>query len=480
MGKPGTVWLVGAGPGALGLMTLRGEEVLARADVVYYDRLVNPAILLAARAQASLIDTGKTPRGKRVSQTEIHRRLIQSARKGLRVVRLKGGDPFVFGRGGEEAAALVQAKIPFEVVPGVTAGIAAPAYAGIPVTQRGVSTEVTFQIGEQASGSVAGKTLVGYMAMAGLAKFLQRAKEMGFAETTAAALIERGTTSRQRVMRAKLGTLAARAKVRKAKAPAVVVVGKVVELEKSLAWWQKRPLAGQRVILTVSKSLGRGWKETLQDQGAEVWEIPMTTIEPLPIEKSWKDQIKRSDWLVFTSAAAVRLFPAIGPDLRGLGQSKIAAVGQSTAQVLRSIGLVPDWVGAGPGSRAMLRDWPLSARGKVLHLTGSAGRGELVQGLRKKGYEAERLVVYRNGGGDKVPLPVRSALRTEGADWVIFGSGTAAERFREIVPHWEVEPRVVAIGPATAKVARRVGWKVSSLALEPSGAGVLRAILKAK
>ena len=478
MSKVGKVWLVGAGPGDPGLFTRKGREVLAKADVILYDRLVNPGILLAARPGVLWIDAGKTPRGKRMEQGEIHRNLIRYARKGMRVVRCKGGDPFVFGRGGEEAEALWKAKIPFEVVSGVTAGIAAPAYAGIPVTQRGVSTELSFRLGSRAEGSVHGKTLVGYMSVEVLEEFLQTARDRGFSSQTPAAIVQQGTTHCQKVVIGTVRNLAALAKKSQIRPPAVVVVGDVVNLRKNLQWWEKRKLAGKRIVLTGSEQLGQGWREALEEHGAEVWEIPMGTIEAIPPQPSWRAKIRRANWLVFTSAAAARLFPAIVGDWRLLGGCKFAAVGKMNAKVLSSIGIEADWIGRGPGSRELAEGWPKWATGKVLHLTGSAGDGSFVQRLRKKGVQAERLVVYRNTAHRSIQRPVQEALRREGADWVVFASGSAAVRFRKVMPKGVGKMKVLAIGPATARTAKSVGWRVKSIATEPSAMGVLRAILK--
>jgi uroporphyrinogen III methyltransferase/synthase len=261
------------------------------------------------------------------------------------------------------------------------------------------------------------------------------------------------------------------------RAPAVVVVGAVVSLRKKLAWWESRPLAGKRIILTASESLRKGWREEIESLGAEVWEIPMTRTVALPPQKYWKEQIKDADWLVFTSAAGVRAFPGVVWDWRKISHCQIAAVGKSTAEVLRSIGLQPDWIGGGPGSRELVKGWPRWAKGKILHLTGDAGSGKMVELFRKKGFSAERLVIYQNSGTGPIPQPVRIALSKSGADWVVFASGTAAERFRKAVPNWSREPKVVVIGPATARAARQAGWRVRAIAHEPSAARVLDAIL---
>ena len=479
MSRAGKVWLVGAGPGDPGLLTRKGREVLAKADVILYDRLVNPGILLAARPGVLWIDAGKTPRGKRMEQGQIHQILVRNAKKGMRVVRCKGGDPFVFGRGGEEAEALWKAKIPFEVVSGVTAGIAAPAYAGIPVTHRGVSTELSFRIGSRAEGSVHGKTLVGYMSVEGLGDFLQAARERGFSSRTPAAIIQEGTTPFQKVVTGTVKNLAALAKKSHIQPPAVVVVGDVVGLRKKLDWWGKGKLAGKRIVLTGSEVLGQGWREALEEHGAEVWEIPMSSIDAIPPQLSWRARIRRANWVVFTSAAAVRLFPSIVGDWRLMGGCKFAAVGKMSAKILAAIGIEADWIGRGPGSRELAEGWPKWAVGRVLHLTGSGGDDSFVQRLRKKGIQADRLVIYRNTANRSIPRPVQESLRCKGADWVVFASGSAAIRFRKVIPKGFCDPQVVAIGPATARAARSVGWRVKAIATEPSAQGVLRAILKA-
>ena len=477
MVKPGKVWLVGAGPGDPGLLTLKGREVLRRADVVFYDRLVNPGILVWARSGAELADVGKEPGGKRTEQNVIGKKMIQAARSGKQVVRLKGGDPFVFGRGGEEAEALAKADISFEVVPGVTAGVAAPAVEGIPVTHRGLSTELVFKIGARAEGSVSGRTLVGYMSVEGLKDFLEKAVESGFSPETPAALISRGTCRGQKTLVSTVADLAMDAKRAGIRAPAVVVVGGVVALRKWIGQQSRGRLAGQRVVLTVSEALGKGWRQQFEELGAEVWELPMTKITHLPTRSSWKKEVGRAAWIVLTSGAGVRALPGIVGDARKLAGKKIAVVGRSTAEILKSIGLRADFIGPGPGSEALVRTWPGRKADPVLHITGNEESGGFSDLLKTRGYRVRRLVVYRNEGPRQLAKPVREALSREGADWVIFASGTAAERFRRLVPRWPVEPKVAVIGPATARKARRAGWKVGAMAKQVSATEVIRSIL---
>jgi len=478
--KTGKVWLVGAGPGDPGLLTLKGKEILGRADVIFFDRLVNPGILIWARSGAKLLDVGKEPGGKRTEQAVIGRRMISAARKGHQVVRLKGGDPFVFGRGGEEALLLAKEGIPFEVVPGVTSGVAAPASAGIPVTHRGLSTEVVLKIGARAEGAVSGKTLVGYMSVDGLEEFLERATDHGFSFHTPAALISRGTCRGERTLVSTVGKLAIDVKRSGLRAPAVVVVGDVVGLRRWIRKQSRGSLAGQRVILTASESLGRGWRQLFESQGAEVWEIPMTKIVPLKPRAPWRSEVEKSKWLVLTSGAGVRALPAIIGDLRKLVGKKVAVVGRSTAEVLKSIGLRADFIGSGPGSAALAQKWPGKKTEPIVHITGNEEGGGFSQLLIRKGFPVKRIVAYRNEGPKNLARPVREALGKEGADWVVFASGTAADRFRRLAPRWPKEPKVAVIGPATARVARSRRWKVCVVARNVSPVSVFSAMVGMK
>jgi len=394
------------------------------------------------------------------------------------VVRLKGGDPFVFGRGGEEAEELAKAGICFEVVPGVTAGVAAPGVEGIPVTHRGLSTELVFKIGARAEGSVSGRTLVGYMSVEGLKDFLEKAVESGFSPETPAALVSKGTCRGQKTLVSTVADLAMDAKRAGIRAPAVVVVGGVVALRKWIGQQSRGRLAGQRVVLTVSEALGKGWRQRFEEHGAEVWELPMTKITQLPPRSSWKKEVERSDWIVLTSGAGVRALPGIVGDARKLAGKKIAVVGRSTAEILKSIVIQADFIGPGPGSEALVKAWPGKKGDSILHITGNQEGGGFANLLKKKGFQASRLVVYRNEGPQHLAKPVRDALVKEGADWVVFSSGTAAERFRRLVPRWPVEPKVAVIGPATVRKARKAGWKVRALAKQVSAEGVIQAILK--
>ena len=226
------------------------------------------------------------------------------------------------------------------------------------------------------------------------------------------------------------------------RAPAVVVVGGVVSLRKWIGQQSRGRLAGQRVVLTVSEALGKGWRQLFEEHGAEVWELPMTKIIHLTPKSSWKKEVAGAGWIVLTSGAGVRALPGIAGDARKLAGKKIAVVGRSTAEILKSIGLRADFIGPGPGSEALVRTWPGKKADPVLHITGNEEGGGFAGLLQKKGYRVKRLVVYRNKGPRQLARPVREALRQEGADWVVFASGTAAERFRCLVPKWN--PQVLS------------------------------------
>src|SRR5688572_5924330 len=341
----GIVYLVGAGPGDPGLLTIRGRELLRSCDDVVYDALVNEELLTAELGDRDVERhfVGKRGgRGGTTRQDEIDALLVRLAREGRRVVRLKGGDPFVFGRGGEEAQALVRAGIAFEVVPGVTAGIAGPAYAGIPVTHRAVATAVTFVTGHEdpekdASStdwralSRSGATLVLYMGVRTLPDVVHELLAGGRSADTAAAVIERATYPSQRVVTGTLATIAELARDANVAAPAITIVGDVVRLREEIEWFERRPLAGKRIVVTRARAQASSLSARLRELGADVIEMPAIRLEPLdpaPLHHAL-EKIRDYDWLMFTSQNAVeRVWQAMrahGLDARSLGHARIAA-----------------------------------------------------------------------------------------------------------------------------------------------------------
>jgi uroporphyrinogen III methyltransferase/synthase len=365
-----TVYLVGAGPGDPALLTARALELIAAADVIVYDRLIPAEALSGARADARLIFAGKEGGGEAVAQAEIERLLVEHAAAGRTVVRLKGGDPFVFGRGGEEAEALTAAGIPFEVVPGVTAGIAAPAYAGIPVTHRELSSAVAFVTGHEdpskpessldwpALAAFPG-TLVFYMGVRRLDAITDRLIAAGRDGAEPAAVIERGTLPEQRVVSATLATIASQAASAAVRAPAIVVLGRVAAVRERLRWFEQRPLAGITVAVTRARAQASALAERLRALGAAVIQAPAIRI--VPIDGPAPD-LSRYDLICLTSPNGVQLLfdrlAAAGADARALAGVRVAAIGPGTAAALRVHGVVADVVperfvaGRTPGARS--------------------------------------------------------------------------------------------------------------------------------
>ncbi|HEV7587086.1 MAG TPA: uroporphyrinogen-III C-methyltransferase, partial [Longimicrobium sp.] len=427
----GTVYLVGAGPGDPGLLTLRAAELLERADVLVYDALAAPEIVERA-AKAERIYAGK--RGGRtspLSQEEISALLVELAAKHAVVVRLKGGDPFVFGRGGEEALALAAAGISWEVVPGITAGTAGPAYAGIPVTHRGLSTSVTLVTGHEdpakagtdvdwnALGRGTG-TLVFYMSVGKMEENFARLIEAGRPADTPAAAVEWGTHARQRTVVGTLATLPALAREANVGAPSVVVVGDVVSLRGELAWFDRRPLSGKRVVVTRARAQASGFAASLRELGAEVVQLPVIRIE----SPEDPDALRRAalqadsfDWIVFTSANGVdRFFAALaegGRDARALGGVSICAIGPATAQELAKHGvradLVPDEFVAEAALAALMAATELAGR-RILIPRAAEARAVLPDGLRERGAEVVEVAAYRTVHDGSGAEGVRAAL----------------------------------------------------------------------
>jgi uroporphyrinogen III methyltransferase/synthase len=479
-----TVFLVGAGPGDRGLLTLRGAKLLAEADVVIHDRLVDPSVLALAPATAVVINVGKRPDADgdgQERQAEIHRLLIHHGRQAGTVVRLKGGDPFLFGRGGEEVEALAQAGIPCVVVPGVTSAFGVPAAAGIPVTHRGLSTAVTVVTGRvgdptapggvdwEALAQVQG-TLVILMGMAtrgAIAEALQRA---GKPADTPTAVIEQGTTSAERVVRTTLDQLAAV----DLGSPSVIVIGPVAALGAAsgavaVPVVPAGNLTGRTVVVTRAAPRARGLVEALREAGAAVIEVPLTT-QTDPADggaalRAAAAHVASYDWVVLTSANGVDRFMAELRDARALGTTLVAAVGPASADALRMAGVEPDLVPAESWAKGLIEEFPdrdpdLGA-GRILFPCADQAPPTIVEGLGEKGWEVTRVEAYRT-----VPLatPEPALLERMGAaDAVTFTATSSIKAFLNLrgpdgspVP---VPPCVVCIGPTTAASARALGME---------------------
>jgi uroporphyrinogen III methyltransferase / synthase len=489
-----TVYLVGAGPGDPGLLTRRGADLLARADVVVYDQLVDPAVLALARAEAELIDAGDRGAGR---QEEINRLLVDRGRAGLMVVRLKGGDPFLFGRGGEEAEALLAAGVAWEVVPGVSSALAVPAYAGVPATHRGLSSSVTVVTGHvgdpTAPGGVdweslarAGGTIVVLMGMATREEIARRLVAGGRPPDTPVVVVQWGTTPAQRTARTTLSGLASV----DLGSPSVVVVGPVAGLD--LLWTTDRPLAGRTVVVTRPREQAGATVEALSGAGARVVELPVVRIEGPPDGGQAllraAAEVGDYQWVAFTSANAVRRFVPLLPDARALAGVGLAAVGRATAAALADYSLrvdlvsEPDEEGVESGAasaQALVAVFPeASDGGRVLFPRAERARRTLPEGLAAKGWEVDEVVAYRTVPAPPAPPPVVGAVST--ADAVVFAAPSAVEAYlgsgsdREPLP---VPPLVVCIGPTTAAAARQAGLTVAVEAENPSPEGLVAALV---
>jgi uroporphyrinogen III methyltransferase/synthase len=471
----GTVYLVGAGPGDPGLLTVRAKELLERADVVLTDKLVPAEALELVRGE--VIDVGKTGGGDQVPQEETMRLLVAHAQAGRTVVRLKGGDPFVFGRGGEEAEVCRDHGIPFEVVPGVTAGVAAPAYAGIPVTQRGMALGVAFVTGRDSAGNPPDLdalarfpgTLVFYMGVGGLAEIARGLIAGGRSVSEPAAIVERGTMPGQRVVRGELGEIAQLAAAQEVRAPAVTIVGAVAGLD--LAWLGSGPLAGRTIAVTRARPQASGLAQRLRDLGAIVVETPAIRIEPI---ETPVPNFELYDLVVLTSPNGVaRLFDLVR-DARELAGPRIAAIGPGTAQALRERGVEADIVperAVAEGLVEALADLPIR---RALLVRGEEGREVLPEALRERGAIADVLAVYRT-----VPEPLGREAREAAlaADDLVFASGSAARAFHAAAGTLD-GPRIVSIGPATSAVLRELGRQPDIEAAEHTPDGLVAALLE--
>lgn len=480
-----TVYLVGAGPGDPGLLTRRAAELLARADVVVFDRLVPASVLDLAPESAERIDVGKAPGRAERSQDEINTLLVARARERERVVRLKGGDPLVFGRGGEEAEALAAAAVPFEIVPGVTSALAAPAYAGIPVTHRGLSTHVTVVTGHEdptkgrvdvdwAALARAGGTLVVLMGASRAAEIARALVAGGRAPDTPVAVVRNGTRPDQCTMRATLATISD-VEVR---APSVIVVGEVAALD--LAWFETRPLFHRSVVVTRAREQASDLATRLAGLGAEVLEVPAIRIEPLPFELP---PFHRYRWIVFTSANGVRTFfdrgldPA-GADARRLASSRVAAIGPGTAAALRQRGVRADLVPERFVAESLLEAFPAPAEPgeRVLLVRAEHARDVLPEGLTRTGRAVDVLPVYRTVAAAPDP-DLLERVRRGAVDAITFTSSSTVERLCDALGSLpDPQPLVVSIGPVTSRAARDRGLRVTGEATEHTIEGLVAAL----
>ena len=465
----GTVHLVGAGPGDPGLMTHRALELIAAADAILYDRLIPHGVLAGARAECELRYVGKEPGAPAVSQQEINDLLIELAREGKEVVRLKGGDPFVFGRGGEEAEALAAAGVAFEVVPGVTAGVAAPAYAGIPVTHRDAASAVAFVTGHEDPDKPEGAvdwealarfpgTLVFYMGVRRLAELVERLQAGGRDPGEPAAVVAGGTLPGQRTVTATLADLAERASEAGVEPPAVTIVGPVARLREALAWFESRPLHGRTVAVTRARAQTSSLARRLRGLGAEVVEAPAIRLVPRPIDEPL--QVADYSLVCLTSPnGADLLMEALatqGLDARELHGVTVAAIGPGTAAALEAHGVRADVVPERSIAESLLealRELPLDGR-RVLVARAARARDVLPDGLCERGARVDVVALYDTEAEPR-DEPTRAAL--EHADWITFTSSSTVHYFLDGGGHVPDGARIASIGPVTSGTLRERG-----------------------
>lgn len=494
------VTLIGAGPGSAGLITVAGLEALRRADVVVYDALADPRLLCQARPDAERIDAGKRARQHTLTQDQTNALLVERASRGLRVVRLKGGDPYLFGRGAEEAAYLAERGIAVEVIPGVTSGIAAPMAAGIPVTHRSIASTVTFVTGHEspdkpesgidypalAALARAGGTLCFYMGVGRLASIADALIRSGLEASTPAAAVQWGFTPRQRQVRGTLVELPTRIVEAGVGSPAIVVVGPVAAIrEPGLDFFLRRPLHGQRIVVTRARQQASELTALLLGRGAEVLEAPTIAIEPIDGQdlrrvEAALGRIARYPWLVLTSPNAVEALAdrlaALDLDSRSLHGVKIAVVGEASARTLRErLSIRADRVSAQTTSESLGREMaaiPEMAGARVLLLRADIAGPELPTLLGAAGARVEDLCIYRTRRPDSLPAEVARALADGQVDWVTFTSSSTAMHLVEMLgpDRASLERcRLASIGPATSRTMRSLGLEPT---VEAEAAGV--------
>ena len=493
--QAGRVYLVGAGPGDPGLMSVRSLELIAIADAIFYDRLIPPGALAGARSDAELVYVGKQPGVPSVPQEEIGERLIAAAREGKSVVRLKGGDPFVFGRGGEEGEALREAGVEFEVVPGITAGVAATAYAGIPVTHRDDASAVAFVTGHEdpekpesaldweALARFPG-TLVFYMGVKRLAENAAALIEAGRDPEEPAAAIERGTMAGQRTVASTLGTIAEAVEREQVKAPALIVVGPVGRRREQLGWLERRPLNGRRVVVTRARAQASGLARALRELGADVVELPAIRIEPQTGSQEVRDAVARlGDYslICLTSPnGAHLLFEAMreaGEDARALAGATVAAIGPGTARALAGHGIAADVVPERSVAEALVEALnEVEVEGKrVLVARAAEARDVLPDALRGRGAEVDVVALYETVREQ----PDESEIeRAQGADYLTFTSSSTVTNLVEALgDRFPRDARVISIGPVTSETARDANLEVAVEAEQHDIDGLLDALL---
>jgi uroporphyrinogen III methyltransferase/synthase len=496
----GIVYLVGAGPGDPGLITVRGLSLLQTAQVVVYDRLANPHLLEHAPKDAELVDAGKGPGNHEMRQEDINALLVKRGLEGKRVVRLKGGDPFLFGRGGEETEALARAGVPFEVVPGVTSAIAVPAYAGIPVTHRKAASSLAIVTGNEDPTKPetavdwlklarSTDTIVILMGLGNLPSIARMLVDGGRSASTPIACVERGTEPRQRTVTGTLGDIADKARSAGLAAPVVTIVGDVVRLRDAIAWFDRRPLFGKRVLVTRTRQQASALSGLLTASGASPVEVP--TIEVVPPD-DWRPvdvvlaRLQGFHWVVFTSSNAVdavlQRLSSMHKDARAFGSAKVCAIGAATADALRVRGITADVIAQESVSEGVvdaLRG-QIKTGNRVLLPRQSGGREVIAPGLRVLGVDVTEVTAYAL----RTPTDVRERIRAALAGGIDIATFTSSSTVRNLVDALDGDVSklkdvvVASIGPVTSATARELGLRVDVEAKEHTVPGLVAAAVE--
>lgn len=497
----GYVYLVGAGPGDPKLLTIRGSECIARADVLVYDRLASRTLLKLTQPNCEKIYVGKSPEGHTLRQEEINDLLVSKALEGKIVTRLKGGDPFVFGRGGEEAEALIEAGISFEVVPGVTSAIAVPAYAGIPVTHRDLTSSFTVITGHEKpskdssaiaweSLATSGSTLIFLMGMENLRMIAEKLQEHGLPPSTPSGIIQWGTRSEQRVVTGKLEDITELASSQGFTNPAVIIVGEVVSLRDKLKWFENRPLFGQRIIVTRARHQASVLSQAIQDLGGEPLEFPVIEIaEPTDPSRLAEavQAIKSFSWLIFTSANGVQAFFAElkhqGKDIRELVGIELAAIGPATKKALEEMGLFTAYIPEEYRAERIAEGLKDKVRygQKILLARAEDARMVLVEELKRFGAEVWDIPAYKTVLGTADQAELLELLTNKAVDAVTFTSSSTVRNFLQLLEgNTDLLKGVkcFSIGPITSSTAAEMGLTIDSQAEEYTIDGLIKALVQ--
>lgn len=506
MKSTGKVYLVGAGPGDAGLLTLRGAELLRRAEVVIYDMLANPELLRLAPATAELISRGSRGTDAALSQDDLNALIVAKAKEGKVVVRLKGGDPYIFGRGGEEAEELVAANIPFEVVPGVSSIVAAPNYAGIPLTHREHASTFTVLTGHEDPDKETSDldfeqiakipgTKVILMGLKRLKELTETLIARGLSPETPVAMVRSGTTGYQQSIEGTLATITKIATEKNITAPAITIIGNVVKLRPQLNWFERRPLFGKRIVVTRTREQASQLSQKLTENGAEVLEIPTIRIEPSDRKQDIVDallELNSYDWLVFTSPNGVTaffdLFFKRFQDLRDIGGVKIAAIGPATAAKIKELHLQVDLMpeeALGTKIAEALNKYESVENLKLCLLRAQVANQELPEALQELGAIVDDIAIYKTVPETEDRTGTAAKLLAGGADWITFTSASTVEHFHarfDLPKLMKQFPkiRLASIGPETSKAIRALDLTPAIEAKEHTIEGLTAALLKAE